>query len=254
MPKVNDHPGKPRLAERAPRSRTHQGRRRRAADPVSLADRVAQWLRGEILEGRLRPGERIRQEAVAKQCATSRMPVREALKRLQDEGLVTHISHVGARVASLDVAELDEIYLLRERLEPLALAASIPHLGARDHERLREHVLEMEAVADPDDPSRWVSIDRLFHLTSYSAAGMPRLLEIVEGLWNRTQQYRRAYSRLAARFTIAHMEHRLLLEAILRRDPEEASALSQVHIRRTRLALDSEASLFTPTTEPGTRT
>lgn len=169
------------------------------------------------------------------------MPVREALKRLHVEGLVTHVSHVGARVAALDLAELDEIYLIRERLEPLALSESIPHLGAPDHEQLRAYVEEMEGCADPGDPSRWVTVDRLFHLRTYSAAPMPRLLEIIDGLWNRTQQYRRAYTRLAARFEIAHMEHRLLLEAIVGHDSEAAAALSRVHIRRTRLALDSEA-------------
>lgn len=178
---------------------------------------------------------------MAQQLATSRMPVREALKRLHDEGLVTHVSHVGARVAALDVGELDEIYLIRERLEPLALAESIPHLGASDHEQLRRLVEEMEGCADPDDPSRWVTVDRLFHLRTYSGAPMPRLLEIIDALWNRTQQYRRAYTRLRARFETAHMEHRLLLEAIVGRDAEEAAALSAVHIRRTRLALDSEA-------------
>jgi DNA-binding GntR family transcriptional regulator len=212
----------------------------KAGDGGSLPDRVTDWIRAEIVEGRLQPGERIRQEAVAGQLRTSRMPVREALKRLQDEGLVTHISHVGARVASLDIAELDEIYLLREQLEPLALAESIPHLTSEDHDELRTHVLDMESCARPDDPSRWISIDRVFHLKTYSRAGMPRLLDIVEGLWNRTQQYRRAYSRLPTRFAIAHMEHRLLMEAIVGRDPEEATALSRVHIRRTRLALDSE--------------
>ena len=208
----------------------------------SLPERVADWIRNEIVEGRLAPGERIRQEAVARQCNTSRMPVREALKRLQDEGLVTHISHVGARVASLDIAELDEIYLLREQLEPLALSESILRLTSKDHDRLHEHVLEMEACADPDDPSRWVSIDRVFHLTTYSAARMSHLLDIIDGLWNRTQHYRRAYTRLSDRFEIAHMEHRLLLEAIVRRDPDTAAALSRVHIRRTRLALDSESA------------
>jgi DNA-binding GntR family transcriptional regulator len=195
----------------------------------------------EIVEGRLGPGERIRQEAIAQQLETSRMPVREALKRLHDEGLVTHVSHVGARVAALDVAELDEIYLIRERLEPLALSESIPHLASRDLEQLRLYVEEMESCADPTDPSRWVTVDRLFHLRTYSAAPMPRLLEIIDGLWNRSQHYRRAYTRLAARFDIAHMEHRLILEAIVGRDPEAAAALSRVHIRRTRLALDSEA-------------
>ena len=76
----------------------------------TLPERVANWIRTEIVEGRLGPGERIRQEAVAQHLNTSRMPVREALKRLHDEGLVTHVSHVGARVAALDLAELDEIY------------------------------------------------------------------------------------------------------------------------------------------------
>lgn len=211
------------------------------AEPGSFPERVADWIRNEIVEGRLAPGERIRQEAVARQCNTSRMPVREALKRLHDEGLVTHVSHVGARVATLDIAELDEIYLLREQLEPLALAESILRLTSEDHERLHEYVLEMEACADPDDPSRWVSIDRHFHLMTYSGARMPQLLEIIDGLWNRTQHYRRAYTRLPDRFEIAHMEHRLLLEAIVRRDPETAAAISRVHIRRTRLALDSES-------------
>jgi DNA-binding GntR family transcriptional regulator len=207
----------------------------------SLADRVADWIRAEIVDGRLGPGERIRQEAVAGRLNTSRMPVREALKRLHDEGLVTHVSHVGARVATLDVAELDEIYLIRERLEPLALAESIPLLHAGDHDQLRAYVEEMESSADPGDPSRWVAVDRLFHLRTYSAAPMPRLLEIIDGLWNRTQQYRRAYTRLAARFEIAHMEHRLLLEAVVGREPEVAAGLTRVHIRRTRLALASEA-------------
>ena len=207
----------------------------------TLPERVADWIRAGIVEGRLLPGERIGQEAVARQLDTSRMPVREALKRLHDEGLVTHVSHVGARVATLDLAELDEIYLIRERLEPLALSESIPHLSAADHEQLRAYVEEMESCADPSDPSRWVAVDRLFHLRTYSAAPMPRLLEIIDGLWNRTQQYRRAYTRLAARFETAHMEHRLLLEAIVARDPEVAAGLSRVHIRRTRLALDSEA-------------
>ena len=228
----------------------------------ALADSVAEWIRGEILEGRLRPGDRIRQQAVARSCDTSRMPVREALNRLRDEGLVTLVSHVGARVASLDVAELDEIYVLREQLEPLALAESVPELTTEDHERLRRYVVEMESSADPSDPSRWVWLDRLFHLASYGAANMPRLLDLIEGFWNSTQQYRRAYTRVPSRFTIAHMEHRLLLEAIVARNPEEAAALSRVHIRRTRLALDSDASVFpdrsgagaegptTPTTAP----
>jgi DNA-binding GntR family transcriptional regulator len=209
-----------------------------------LATVVADWIRKEIIEGRLRPGDRIRQEAVAKECGTSRIPVREALNRLQDEGLISLTSHVGARVATLDAAELEEIYLLRERLEPLALAKSIPNLKSAEVEGLWPLIEEMEAEANGEDPSHWVEIDRKFHLATYAGASMPYLLELITGFWNRTQQYRRAYTRLPESFRIAHMEHRLLMEAIERKDTVGAEQVSRTHIRRTRLALEHHAELF----------
>ena len=209
-----------------------------------LATVVADWIRREIVSGSLKPGDRIRQEAVAKECGTSRIPVREALNRLQDEGLITLTSHVGAKVATLDAIEFDQIYLMRERLEPLALAQSIPHLTPSDLQTLRNYILEMEAHADGDDPSHWVETDRKFHLASYAGAPMPYLLDLIEGFWNRTQQYRRAYTRLPERFQIAHMEHRLMMEAIERKDAVEAEQISATHIRRTRLALQEHGELF----------
>lgn len=211
---------------------------------MPLAATVADWLRVEILEGRLEPGERIRQERVASVCGTSRIPVREALNRLRDEGLVTLTTHVGARVARLDPAELNEIYLLRECLEPIALARSVPLLVVDDQQKLRGYIDEMERRADTRDPSQWVELDRKFHLGSYGGADLPRFRELIEGCWNQTQQYRRAYAQLRGSYDLAHMEHRLLLEAIQRRDVEDAVAISRMHIRRTRLALNEHAELF----------
>ena len=74
-----------------------------------MSNVVAAWIRTKIIEGELKPGERIRQDAVAKACGTSRIPVREALNRLRNEGLVTLVAHVGARVARLDIQEVDEM-------------------------------------------------------------------------------------------------------------------------------------------------
>jgi DNA-binding GntR family transcriptional regulator len=93
-----------------------------------LAEWVSAQLREAILNGSLKPGERIRQEAVATQYGTSRIPVREALRQLASEGLVSLVPDVGARVARLDLNELDEIYKLREQLEPLTIRESVPHL------------------------------------------------------------------------------------------------------------------------------
>lgn len=215
--------------------------------PEPMSNIVLRTLRTALLEGKIKPGERIRQEEVASHCGTSRIPVREALKQLQTEGLVTLTSHVGARAALLDPAELHEIYLLREVLEPFAMSLSVPNLDGSTHERLRGFAAQMETVADADTPAAWIELDRQFHLLSYSATGLPRLAQLIEGLWDGTQQYRRAYVRLPERLVLAHTEHAALVEAIIRRDVDDAVQLSLAHIRRTRLELDEHAEVFSAT-------
>jgi DNA-binding GntR family transcriptional regulator len=210
----------------------------------SLPSLVLDRLREAILEGRYKPGERIRQEAVAREMGTSRIPVRDALSRLQKEGLVTITAHVGARVATLDMAELDEVYLIRERIEPLAIKRSAPRLTDEHLEELAGYVEEMEKCASVEDPSRWVELDRRFHLTTYAGAQLPRMHEMIVGLWNASQQYRRVYTALPSSFSLAHIEHRLMLEALRQRDAELAELVSLKHIRRTRLALANHAELF----------
>ncbi len=209
-----------------------------------MSNIVAAWIRNRIIEGELKPGERIRQDAVAKACGTSRIPVREALNRLRNEGLVTLVSHVGARVARLDIQEVDEIYALRELIEPWVLSESVPNLTAEHHHRLNELIEDMERVGGDADPSVWLERDRLFHLTSYSAAPLPRALALIEGFWDRSQQYRRAYTLLPDRIELAAAEHRLILKTIEQYDAQNAEALSRVHIRRTRLFLDKHSELF----------
>jgi DNA-binding GntR family transcriptional regulator len=117
-------------------------------------------------------------------------------------------------------------------------------MTATHHERLRDLIDQMEQVAD--DPSSWIERDRVFHLTSYSAAPLPRALAMIEGFWNRSQQYRRAYTLGPDRVELAAVEHRLLLTTIEQYDALNAEALSRVHIRRTRLYLDEHSELFEP--------
>src|SRR5262245_30698400 len=213
-------------------------------DRATAVELVSRGLRDAIFDGRLHPGERLRQEAVASEFGTSRIPVREALRQLASEGLVVLQPHAGARVARLELDELEEIYQLRERLEPLAIARSVPLLSEHQLCELGSLVEEMERVADPDDLKRWLRLDRDFHLGTFACAPMPRLLGLIEGFWNTTQQYRRVYTLLPRRLEIAHAEHRLLLEALMRRDPDDAQRLLVTHIRRTRLTLEEHMELF----------
>src|SRR3954451_5081106 len=146
----------------------------RSVGYVPLAETIADALRQDIIEWRLRPGERIRQEWVARRYRASRLPVRQALQRLQMEGLVTFTSHVGARVTTLTVADLDEVYKLRERLEPLAVAESAPRLSDDQLSELAALERELRELGGADR-SRWIGLDRRFHLLAYAAAPLPRL-------------------------------------------------------------------------------
>jgi DNA-binding GntR family transcriptional regulator len=211
-----------------------------AAKPGSVVDRVARMLRTAILTGEIKPGERIRQEAVAATCQTSRIPVREALRGLAMEGLVTLEPNVGARVADMDLSELEEVFLIRERLEPLAITLSVPKLSDVDIDELRRLVASMETSFAEEDTSTWLVTSRQFHMTAYRACGLPKLLALIAGLWDTLDRYRRIYFAGASnqeRVDITQAEHRLVFEALKRRDAESAAQLVEMHIRRTRQML-----------------
>jgi DNA-binding GntR family transcriptional regulator len=221
--------------------------------PVSFEPRgklVADYLRDAILQGRVKSGEWIRQEAVARELGTSRIPVREALRQLESEGLISLVPHTGARVATRDFAEYTELYKIRERLEPLAIVESLPLLTTEDLSTLRALMVDIEATIDP---VAWLDLDRRFHLMTYARAPLPRLLKMIEGFWNSTQQYRRVYNVAAAqrgdgslfeRLPMTLVEHRLLLDALERRDPDSAAETLAMHIRRTRVTLAAHAEAF----------
>lgn len=207
------------------------------------AHRIADGLRESILAGEIGPGQRVRQEMVAARYGASRVPVREALRILEAEGLVTLVANTGAWVSRLSLAECEELYQIRERIEPLLLRFSVPNLTG-------ENVAELHRLADAmetgDDVEAFLRLDRDFHWLTYSAAETNVLGETVQRLWNATQHYRRAFTRL---FTVeadktVHHEHHLIAHAIERRDVDDAERMLYGHIRRTRLELARHPGLF----------
>jgi DNA-binding GntR family transcriptional regulator len=211
--------------------------------PEAASARVAAVLRAEILDGRLSPGTRIRQEEVADRLGSSRLPVREALRMLDAEGLVVIEPNRGARIPVLDRDEVEVLYRMRERLEPLALIESMPRLSVADVERILELQTRIESV---DDIRDFLVLDREFHLATYSACPVDHLQESVARLWNATQHYRRAFMTLAGqeRRWVVNAEHALLVDAIRRADPTDAERYLVGHIRRTRRELVSHPEVF----------
>lgn len=208
-------------------------------DPQPLpvaSQRVADIIAERILAGTLSPGTRIKQDELAEELNTSRIPVRDALRILETRGLVTLRANAGAKVASMTLKDLEISYEIRERVEPLLLADSIPNLTKSDVEQMALLADQMEETTDVE---RFLNLDRQFHWISYRGHDAPQLAQIVERLWDTTQGYRREYVKLALSFGARNVaaEHRLMIEAVARGDAETATAVLVLHIRRTRVGL-----------------
>ena len=126
---------------------------------------IAQRLHDEILNGDLAPGTRLRQDEIAERFGSSRRPVRDALRRLEADGLVTIVSNSGAWVSKLNYQECNDAYEVRERLEPLLLSQSLPGLTDEHLDQLDELCSQMESCGDVET---FLRLDREFHLLSYA--------------------------------------------------------------------------------------
>jgi DNA-binding GntR family transcriptional regulator len=211
---------------------------------ATVATHVADQIRTMILDHRFKPNETLLQDKIAQELGTSRIPVREALRQLENEGLVVIRSHSSARVARMDFAECVEIYKIRQRIEPLALRESISNLS----EAHLDHVIELaNSLAEPESMGAlWLERDRMFHLGTYAGITSPRLLNLITNYWNSTQHYRRA---VVSTFTevdhqIAYCEHTLLVDALKNRDADVGEEILRIHIARAGKRLSENSELF----------
>jgi len=201
---------------------------------------IANELKEKILSGDYKPGTRLVQDELANKFKASRSPIREALRMLEADGLVEIKPHTGAWISELDLAEFEEMYQIRERIEPLMLRLSIPNLTTKLIKELED---TLEKLSNAKTVEQFLKLDREFHLLTYEGAITTFLGEIVQRMWNTTQPYRRLYSKILEQenFNSAHLEHTLLMKAIKRADLDDAERILYGHIRRTRLELKNNA-------------
>jgi DNA-binding GntR family transcriptional regulator len=144
---------------------------------------VAESLRHEILEGRLKPGEWLRQERLAQEHGVSHMPVREALKQLAAEGLVEHVPYRGARVVQFTLDDVEDLYECRAFIEGLAARSAAVHISdtqVAELERLHER---MAQLAGPDSLDEYRELNRYFHKLIFTASRRSYLVRTLAQLW-----------------------------------------------------------------------
>jgi len=206
---------------------------REQLDCRTLCDAVFLKLRDEIVSGTLKAGQRLEQKELADRFGISRMPVRDALRRLEAEGLVVVQGRRGVIVPTIDVEEMREIYRIREVLEALAVRLAVPNLTDEDVVALSRLERQMEESSRGGDLEMWLRLDGKFHLSIFERCDSPRLMRLISSFWNRTHHFRRAYVSVAGAPGRGEAMHRRMLEAIAARDVGLLESLAVEHSRES---------------------
>ena len=211
---------------------------KRKAPPGSRADFVKSRIREGIRGGRYQPGERIRESEVAEWLNVSRTPVREALRRLESEGLLTFVSWRGVVVRELDRQQVSELYAMREILEGAAARLAARHISEAELDVLDMLLETADKVGD--EPTKLADLNRQFHQAIQSAAHNRYLTESLEQHRGTLALLRGTTYAVEGRPEAAASEHRAIVKAIRDRNPEKAEIAARTHIaaaQRARLQL-----------------
>lgn len=198
--------------------------------PPSLAAHVVDELREMILSGAIEDGAQLRQDALAAALGVSRIPVREALRQLEAEGLVTFIAHRGAVVSELSLEEIRELFDCRVLLEGDLLRRAIPRMGPRDFARAKEVQDSFDAAFEAGEVKIWGQLNWRFHQALYEPANRPLTLGLVQNLSFNVDRYLRLHLQLGGAIQRARSDHRRLLALCRKRDIEGAHRALCQHI------------------------
>lgn len=201
----------------------------RIHDRRTLQNRVSHILREAILRGDLEQGEHLVQDELAKELGVSRMPIREALRQLESEGMIVFEPYRGAVVKLLTIKEIDEIYTLRATLESIAMKKSVPKLSNNDLKQMEKLLIEMEQSVE--DANVFIEANIEFHRLLYLGTDWDRLKSFIRMLCHGIPNYTPFV--LNGQIEISNQEHRQIFETIQKRDAYQASLYITEHIRRT---------------------
>lgn len=202
-----------------------------AVEFMSKRSLVEDAIKRAIHEGSFAPGQKLNLDEIARQLKVSRTPVREAFRALELQGYLRVEPCVGTIVLGLEPQEITEIYTIRLNLEGLATRLAVPNITGEDLRGLEESLDQITAL-DPAN-SEYTQIDRFnqsFHFGIYERGKNRRLLEMIRSLWESVVRYRARNTQIEGFLARSTQDHRAILDAIRRKDSQQAEALMQAHL------------------------
>lgn len=194
-----------------------------------LRELVFETLREAIIQGRLRPGERLMEVQLAEEMGVSRTPVREAIRKLELEGFVVMVPRKGAYVAGISTKDIADVFEVRAALEALAAGLAAERITEEELEELERLLVEAQE-ASTRDLQALVEVDARFHELIYKASRNQKLIQIITNLTDQIQRFRLTSLSRPGRYKHAMEEHKKIVEAISERNVELAQALAREHI------------------------
>lgn len=193
----------------------------------TAANRVASRLREQILMGELAPGMPLSQVRIAELFGVSRIPVRDALQMLAAEGLVNPTTGATALVTGMSIAELQELYEMREAIEPVATQLAVPNVGRAEILQMRRC---LEVMSQAIETRTWLRANADFHAAVYMQANRPRMVQLVEQLRKLTDRYLHLHLEVIGNTEHLHVEHSQILEAVESGDAALTASLTCQHL------------------------
>ncbi len=190
---------------------------------------VADTLRAAILRGTFKPGEKLDQQELAERLGVSRSPIREALRTLAAEELVTNVPHRGAVVTERTTAELEELLFIRSLLEGVAAKRAAPRITDEQLKKIEAVLIQGE---ESNDLEEVLGLNNDFHNMIYESYEQPVLIATIQQLRNKIAPYNRVFLEKEGQKNEAWEDHRRIYEAFLARDGEKAEAETIKHLRR----------------------
>lgn len=197
---------------------------------LPLRDVVFKTLRKGILTGELKPGERLMEIHLASKLGVSRTPIREAIRKLELEGLVTMIPRRGAQVAQITPKSMRDVLEVRKVLDSLAVELACERITEAELEELKKACREFEEAVESGDFGAIAKTDVAFHDIIVEATGNMRLVQMVNNLAEQMYRYRFEYIKDVPSHSCLVQEHRAIYEGILKKDVEAAKAAIDTHI------------------------